>query len=263
MLEVSRRQQRLAKVLKATEGTVRSKDVADALSLDRAHAARLLAAWHKQGVMRRVGQGVYVPVTPATVGQSQVLEDPWVIVPEIYEPAYVGGWSALEHWGLTEQVFRSVCVLTSKRTKVGNRDHQGVTFYVKRVPRKTIFGTKTVWRGTTRILVSDPHKTVLDILMDPYLGAGLQHSADCIREYRKTYSQPADRQTLLKYARQFNNGALFKKLGFIAESLAFEPDFIKACADSMTKGYAELDKAASDTRLVTRWRLRVPRGMSF
>lgn len=263
MTGVSQRQRRLARVTKATNGIVRSEDVANALSLDRAHAARLLAAWHKQGVMRRVARGVYVPVTPATLGQSQVLEDPWVIVPEIYEPGYVGGWSALEHWDLTEQLFRSVCVLTGKRTKAGNRDHQGVTFYVKRVPGQTIFGTQTIWRGTTRILVSDPHKTVLDILLDPYLGAGLQHTIDCIREYAKAYRQPTDRETLLKYAKGFNNGALFKKLGFIAEQLLFEPEFIKACADSMTTGYADLDKTASETRLVTRWRLRVPRGMSF
>ena len=237
---VSKRQKRLAALLRTTSGSFRAEDAARALGLDRAHAAKLLAGWHKQGVVRRVARGLYVPVQPSALGQTQVLDDPWVLVPELYTPGYVGGWSALEHWELTEQLFRSVCVLTAKRTKYGETQHQGVPFFVKHIPETKLFGTKTLWRKNIKVLISDPHKTILDIVDDPYLGAGLQHTVDCLRV-----------------------GAPTRREGNSAEMLDFDASFVQDCSKNMTMGYAYLDKSARDQKLVTRWRLWAPKGYEF
>lgn len=257
--QISLRQRRLALLLQATKGVIHVEDASRVLDLDRQKAARLLAGWHKQGVIRRVAHGTYVPVQPTALGKSQVLDDPWVLVPELYDPGYVGGWSALEHWELTEQLFRAVCVLTAKRVKRGETKHQGVSFYIKPISEKKLFGTKSVWRGNSKVQVSDPHKTILDILDDPFLGAGLQHTMDVLLEYGKEYATKADRETLLGYADRLGNGALFKKLGFVAEFHKFDDWFIKACRQRLTEGYARLDKEAKKTRLVTRWKLWVPK----
>ncbi|MCB9965879.1 MAG: type IV toxin-antitoxin system AbiEi family antitoxin domain-containing protein [Rhodospirillales bacterium] len=259
-LSVSQRQQRLSALLRAVKGPVRVEDAAHALGLERTHAAKLLAAWHKQGVMRRVARGLYIPVSPTALGQTQVLDDPWVLVPELYEPGYIGGWSALEYWELTEQLFRSVCVLTSKRTQLGNVDHQGITFFLKHVPDRHLFGTKTLWRENVKVQISDIHKTILDIVDDPYLGAGLQHTVDCLRTYKGRHSDPASLERLFAYAAQTGLGSVFKKLGFLAELLAFDPDFVERCAARLTNGYAHLDKRAKNEKLVTKWRLWVPKG---
>jgi predicted transcriptional regulator of viral defense system len=253
--QVSTRQKRLAIVLRHSSGTIRVDDAMDSLNLDRSHAAKLLAGWHTQGVLRRVARGLYVPVQPTALGKTQVLEDPWILVPELYTPGYVGGWSALEHWELTEQLFRSVCVFTSKRTAFGNTEHQGVSFFIKHIPDSQIFGTKIIWRDQIKISVSDPYKTILDIIGDPYLGAGLQHTVDCLKEFKQLYSKQSDLDKLMAYAKQIGNGALFKKLGFLAEAIGFEPPFIDECAKNLTKGYARLDKTATDKSLVTKWRL--------
>ena len=257
---VSKRQQRLSVLLRTISGPIRSEDAARVLGLDRAHAAKLLAGWHKQGVIRRVAHGLYVPVQPSALGQTQVLDDPWILVPELYEPGYVGGWSALEHWELTEQLFRSVCVLTGKRTACGETHHQGVPFFVKHIPEKKLIGTKTVWRKNIKVRVSDPHKTILDIVDDPYIGAGLQHTVDCLREYKHLFEKQDGLNTLLRYAIEIGTGSLFKKLGFLAEWLDFDPVFVQECAIRLTTGYAYLDKDAHDQKLVTKWRLWVPKG---
>ncbi|VAX32544.1 hypothetical protein MNBD_NITROSPIRAE01-2175 [hydrothermal vent metagenome] len=261
--QFSTRQQRLATLLRYTSGTIRVDDVMEALDLERSHASKLLAGWHKQGVIRRVARGLYVPIQPTALGQTQVLEDPWVLVPELYHPGYIGGWSALEHWELTEQLFRSVCVLTSKRADYGNAVHQGVGFFIKHISDRHIFGTKTVWRNHSKLHISDPYKTILDILNDPYLGAGLQHTVDCLREFIKIFSKQRDLGQLLEYAIRINNGALFKKLGFLAENLNFEKSFVDACAMHLTTGYARLDKNAKEQKLVTKWRLWIPKDMNF
>jgi len=261
--QFSTRQQRLATLLRSTSGTIRVDDAMASLDLERSHASKLLAGWHKQGVIRRVARGLYVPIQPTALGQTQVLEDPWVLVPELYNPGYIGGWSALEHWELTEQLFRSVCVLTSKRTVYGNTMHQGVGFFIKHIPDSHIFGTKTVWRKHSKLHVSDPYKTILDIIDDPYLGAGLQHTVDCLREFIKIFSKQRDLDQLFEYTVRINNGALFKKLGFLAENLNLKKSFVDACASRLTTGYAHLDKNAKKQKLVTRWRLWIPKDMNF
>ncbi len=261
--QVSIRQQRLATILRQNSGPIRATFVADVLSIDRVHAAKLLAGWHKQGVLRRVARGLYVPVQPTALGKVQVLEDPWILIPELYSPAYVGGWSALEHWELTEQLFRSVCVLTSKRTHYGKVEHQGVSFFIKHMPEHLIFGTKTIWRDQVKVSISDPYKTILDIIDDPYLGAGLQHSIDCLKAFKQLYTNQSDLDKLLLYAKQVGNGALFKKLGFLAETLGFQQSFIDECMQNLTTGYAQLDKNTKNKSLVTKWRLWVPKGFKY
>ena len=254
----SNRQKRLAALMRATPGIFGVADAARVLEINRQHASKLLAGWHQQGVVRRVAHGLYVPVLPSALGQTQVLEDPWELTPQLYSPGYIGGWSALEYWELTEQLFRSICVLTHKRVTYGEKTHQGVNFYIKYVPEKHLFGTKTIWRGQTKILVSDPYKTLLDCINDPYLGAGLQHVTDCLLEFKQAFNTSGHLDSLLDCAVQINNGALFKKLGYLAEQLEFKPSFVNGCRKHLTSGYATLDKKATDYRLVTRWNLWVP-----
>ncbi len=226
--------------------------------VDRQHASRMLAGWHQQGVIRRVAHGLYVPVQPSALGQTQVLHHPWVLVPELYAPGYIGGWSALENWDLTEQNFRSICVLTHKRVHYGETVHQGVNFYIKYVPEKNLFGTKSIWQGNSKVQISDPYKTLLDCINDLHLGAGLQHVTDCLIEFLRIYDKLDDQNTLLNYAIRANNGALFKKLGYFAEALGFDSSFVDACRMRLTSGYATLDKRAGSNRLITRWNLFVP-----
>ncbi|MCY4150016.1 MAG: type IV toxin-antitoxin system AbiEi family antitoxin domain-containing protein [Gammaproteobacteria bacterium] len=254
----STRQKRLAAVFRETSGTFRIADAMRILGIDRPHASRLLAGWHSQGVIRRIAHGLYVPVPPSALGQTQVLDDPWVLVPDLYEPGYIGGWSALEYWGLTEQIFRSVCVLTRKRVAYGETVHQGVGFFVKHASQNHMFGTRTIWRKTAKMQISDPYKTLLDCIDDLHLGAGLQHSTACLLEFMRIFGDPGDLDALLEHAIQANNGALFKKLGYLAETLGFRPFFVEECRKRLTTGYATLDRNAGECRLVTRWNLWVP-----
>lgn len=257
---VSKKQQRLSALIKEAGDTIRIDDAVRVLGLDRQKAAKLLAGWHNQGNLRRIARGLYVPVNPTALGRQQVLDDPWVLVPELYNPGYVGGWTALEHWGLTEQLFRSVCVLTAKRTAHGDRIHQGVSFYIKHIPKAQLFGTKTVWRDQTRVQVSDPHKTILDILNDPKLGAGIQHVMDVTKSFAQEYGDKHGLQQLLGYAEQIGNGALFKKLGYVAEKIEMEPWFVSSCHERVTKGYSYFGAQDADNKLITKWHLWVPKG---
>jgi predicted transcriptional regulator of viral defense system len=107
-----------------------------------------------------------------------------------------------------------------------------------------------------KISISDPHKTILDMLGDPYLGAGLQHTFDCFKAYLAHSDK--DLNKVLEYAVKIDNGALFKKLGYFGELNNLDSQFISHCQKRLTKGYSRLDNASKHQKLVTRWRLWVP-----
>jgi len=247
---------RLSQVLRGAGEVVSVDDVSGILRIEREAAAKLLARWNGQGWMRRLRRGFYAPVPIAALGQEQVLEDPWVLVPELFGPACIGGWSAAEHWGLTEQMFRSTCVLTSRPIREKEQTIEGIPFVLKHVQPRTLFGMRPVWRGSVRIDVTSPAKTIIDMLDDPAIGGGIRHVAECLAAYVEREDASGDE--LLEIADQLGNRAVFKRLGFLAERLPGQQDLAAACRERLSQGTAKLDPSAPCSRLVTRWRLWVP-----
>jgi predicted transcriptional regulator of viral defense system len=254
--EPPRGRARLTAVIRAAGDVVRIDDAAQVLDIPRDRAAKLLSRWTDQGWLRRVGTGAYVPVQLDLLDSEQVVQDPWILVPALFAPAYIGGRTAAEHWDLTEQIFRDIVVFTARPVRQKTVERQSAVFTVKHIRDKLIFGTRTVWRGQTRIAVSDAHRTIVDMLDDPAAGGGIQHVADCFDQYMKRGD--SDPARLIYYAERHGNGAIFKRLGFLAERHPQGRVLVKEAKVRLTKGHAKLDPALACDRLVTRWRLRVP-----
>ena len=68
----------------------------------------------------------------------------------------------------------------------------------------------------------------------------------------------ADRDLLIRYAEQFGNGAIFKRLGFLADTRLHDKHLADECRARLTQGYARLDPSLSSQKLITAWRLWVP-----
>ena len=247
---------RLAAVIRTAGDVIRIDDAERALSVGRSDAAKLLSRWSGQGWLRRVGPGAYVSVGLDLLDSEQVLEDPWVLVPALYGPAYIGGRTAAEHWELTEQIFRDIVVMTARAVRARSQKRHGASFTLRHVRPDMIFGARGVWRGRSRILVSDVHRTIVDMLHDPGLGAGIQHVDDCLASYFGRGDR--DDERLVAYADRLGNGAVFKRLGFLAERGSGSFALVDACRERLTRGNAKLDPALPCRRLVTRWRLFVP-----
>lgn len=247
---------RLAAVLRASKQVVSVDSTAKALALDRRTAAKLLSRWRQQGWLRRVGHGLYVSIPIDMAGSEQVLEDPWVLVPTLFDPAYIGGWTAAHHWELTEQLFNETVVFTTRRITRQGVTSQGARFLLRRVPTDRMFGLVTLWRGSTRVAISDAARTLIDMLAMPETGGGIDHVADCVRAYLDAPEH--SRERLIDYAEKFGNGAIFKRLGFLAEERLGDQKLAVACRSRLTQGYTRLDPAQSCTRLVTAWRLWIP-----
>src|SRR6202789_2479340 len=131
---------RLAAVLRATKEVVSVDIAVQTLGIDRRAAAKLLSRWKEQGWLRRIGHGLYVPVPLDLAGSEQVIADPWVLVPTLFNQCYVGGWTATHHWGLTEQLFNETMVFTARRFREKRVVAQGSVFVLHSVKPKRFFG---------------------------------------------------------------------------------------------------------------------------
>jgi len=247
---------RLASLIREAGDVIRVQDAARILNQNASAAAKMLARWTKQGWLRRVEQGAYVAVSLDSLESDHVLDDPWVLVPALFSPCYVGGRTAAEHWDLTEQIFNDIVVFTARTVREKSLPRHGATFTLKHIDERKLFGARTVWRGHSKVMVSDPHRTIIDMLDDPAIGGGIQQVADCLSEYFKRSDQ--DDGKLIEYAERLGNGAVFKRLGFLVERMQGHAALEKACQVRLTKGNAKIDPALEAPRLITRWNLRVP-----
>lgn len=249
--------ERLSAVLRGTKGTVTVAQAVEILGMPASPAAKMLARWAAGGWLSRVRRGVYVPVSLESSTANMPLEDPWMIAAQLYAPCYIGGWSAAEYWDLTEQIFRTVVVMTTQLPRDRNPIIKQTSFMLRSVREKALFGLKPVWHGRVKIDVSDPTRTVLDMLDDPRLGGGIRSSTDMLRNYLK--SDKKNLSQLIAYADQLGNGAVFKRLGFLLEKFSpTDDEAIAECMQRLSAGNAKLDPALAAEKLVTRWRLWVP-----
>ena len=118
----------LAKLVRETGDIIKLDDAAKILNLTELAASKKLSRWTEQGWLRRVARGTYAAATLDMLENEIVLDDPWVLVPALFNPAYIGGRSASEYWDLTEQVFNDIVVLTSRSVRQKSQKVHGVVF---------------------------------------------------------------------------------------------------------------------------------------
>jgi predicted transcriptional regulator of viral defense system len=231
--------------------------VAEDLGIGVPHANKILSRLELKGWLQRTIRGTYILVPLASLSPETIPEDPWALAMELFSPCYISGFSAAEHWELTEQVFNTVVVYTAKPQRKAVQTVANVTFRTHVIPRTALFGTQRIWRNNKAIVVADIHRTVIDVLELPELGGGGRHTMDIVHAYWK--SGGADPKILLDYAITRKRGVAFKRLGFTAEKWGgVDLGWIATCAQHHPKGISKLDPAGPDRGpIVSRWNVRV------
>ncbi len=237
------------------KGPFKVSEAQDVLSLPSSKVIRLLSNFTEKSWLKRVKYGLYITVPLGTLQPSQHKEDPWIVAARVFEPCYIGGLSACEHWGLTEQTFKSVFVVTGKRIRARNQSIQGFNYQVRFVPKKKLFGIITEQWDQVEIPISSPSKTIADVLGDPAMGGGIRHIASMIGEYFRQNTR--NDKELLSSLEKNGNRAAYKRLGYLVETLNIDsPLVVKTCRTNMSKGYSLLDTTVNiRDKIVRRWNI--------
>ena len=221
-------------------------------------AHRLLAYLTERGWLVRVRRGYYTTVPLDAVVPTEWREDPWLIASKVYGPScYIGGWTACEYWNLTDQLFNATVLFTTRKVRNTVTDVQGSPLRIKHTMHDKLFGTQSAWRGRSKVSISDPSRTLIDILDAPELGGGIRHTAEVLEAYFS--SEHLDEDLLLEYAGRLGNRTVFKRLGYLLEALGIEAlELVRACREEMSSGISLLDPSLPNRGSAKRcWNLRL------
>ncbi len=141
---------RLEQLHRGSKGPVTVREAAHILGIDATTTARLLAHWCAHGWIRRVRRGLYVLVPLGAAGRVGVVADPWIFIARAFAPCYIGGWSACEHWDLTEQLFREAVVITSKPVRPRRGEIGGARYLARVIAPRQLFSSSTAGDSVTR-----------------------------------------------------------------------------------------------------------------
>lgn len=234
-----------------------AEDAAEALDLDSERVRRLVRYLADRGWLDRVRRGLYLPVPLDSYRSGEAHQDPWVVARTVFGPSYVAGWSAAEHWDLTEQIFRDVLVVTGQRPRDRTPTIGGTTFVLHSLDPAKHFGLVPVWRGNLRIDITDPSRTIIDLLAHPTWGGGIRQVAEMVTEYFE--GDHRDDSLLIEYGDRLGIGAVCKRLGYLIEELGIDaPKLVEHCLEHRTSGVNDLDPSVDAMGpMVSRWGIRI------
>jgi len=248
--------QKVQALLASTNGLVKIDDAQEIFVVSREKASHLLWRLAKQGWIKKLKDGLYRVVPLDSSDASLTDENPWLIAHELFSPCYIGGWTAANFWGLTDQLFLKTWVMTTRPVHKKERSVAQHGYVLRQIKDTYLFGLKNEWIENNKILISDPHKTVLDFLSFPN-----DYTAQTMVEILESYlrSDLKNIEVITQYTQKIPNRAILKRLGFLLELLApDEKDLVEYCYKNISKGYSALSTQSPCTQTIPRWNLKVP-----
>jgi predicted transcriptional regulator of viral defense system len=199
-------------------------------------------------------------IVPLEAGvEKQWTEDAFVVACSLAQPATVAYWSAMRHWNWTTQAPQTIYVQTTQRKWAYSRVIQGVTYRFVPVIARKFFGVRRQWIGPKAFSVTDPEKTLLDILDRPDLSGGMPEVIGAIQ----IAVTEVDWARLDGYLKRFPNRTVVKRLGTLTENMDLpipdrEARLARWCR-TISGGIALLDPDARRTggRIHTAWGIRL------
>lgn len=214
-------------------------------SLKKESLRVLLSRMEKEGWIERIEKGKYL-IIPLGAEKNRYTIHEFLIASALVKPAVISFWSALNYHGLTEQIPGTVFIQSTARKKQRELEVFGVRYKIVRIKEEKFYGFENIWIGNSRVLISNPEKTIADCLEKPKYCGG-------IIEVAKALKGDIDLQKVLEYAKRNENSAVIKRLGYLCELLGIR---INIPGEYLTKGYSSLDPSIkSGGSLNKKWNL--------
>jgi len=182
--------------------------LADLFGLARRQAYRLISRLEVDGLVDEVERGKYLLLG---LEPEVVLSNPLYIASHLVAPAYVSYWTALHHYGFTEQVPLTTFVTTTKK-KVPVV-YRGFRFQFVVVKPHKFFGYRRERIGDLPTVVADEAKAIVDSLDLAQHAGGMGEVIKALRIALETVDVP----TVIHYANRMENKSLGSRLGYLLD----------------------------------------------
>ena len=223
----------------------------------RKTASDALSRLVDDGWLERIERGLYLIVPLEAGPERKWTEDPKVIASQLVPEGAAAYWTALHHWGMTEQIPRTVFVQGRKRKYRSQVTIFGVQYQFIIITERKFFGVAKQWGDGAEFRITDREKTVVDALDRPDLCGGLPVVASALAR-----GDTLDWDKLDQYLERFQSGAIYKRLGYLGETLELPARDMSARLAGWRRDYstgiALLDpRGPRKGPIDTRWRVRI------
>ncbi len=215
--------------------------------------AQMLYVLSKKRWLQRLEKGRYL-ILPFEAGEQRTYTaHEFIIAANLITPYYIGFRSALNYYGLTEQVSKTIYIVTNKQKKSLAVD--GTTFKFVKLARRKLFGTTKITIQEEKIALSDKEKTIIDCLDHLEYAGGITEVAKGLWLAK----DELDFARLISYALRIEEKALLQRLGFLLEYFKLTDEkILTRLSQEIGKGYVKLDTlGAEQGRYLSKWRLRM------
>jgi predicted transcriptional regulator of viral defense system len=215
----------------------------DILQTSNPSVRHVLMDLTRKGRLQRIQRGKYLLVPEKAGRELYWAESPWVIVPHLIDVYYVGFWTAMNYWGMTEQIPYTVFVVTTKRKnslKFGNQKFEFVT-----LSKKKFFGFVEQNASETETFnISSKEKTIVDGLMHPEYCGGIPEVTKAMWNVRKDVNW----KEVLEMAKKIKVDVVLRRLGYLLNILQVEYNISESIIKNLKPyRYHYLDPSAAKT----------------
>lgn len=219
------------------------------------NAARsAIARLAKDGLVEKIRNNLY---TCLSSRGGTTIASKYQIASAITKTSCVSHHSALEYYGLANQVYYDVYVSSS--VKFNDFEYGGLSY--RFVPLKISIGIEEL-KYSNGVRITDKERTVIDSIKDLDKISGLEEVMSALETL-----QDIDEEKLFKYLTAYNNQFLSQKVGYLFErsqsDLKLSNEFFLKCKKLAGKSKRYLTKENNKGKWVKRWNLMVPEDMDM
>ena len=203
----------------------------------------------RQGMAVKIRNNMYTCISGET---GNPVANRFQIASSITSTSYVTHHSALEYYGVTDQVFHEVYVASWK--PFSEFDFNGYSF--RYVHSLHLDGVETpLMSGNIRI--TDKERTLIDCINDMDKIGGIEEVLACISNLKKLREGH-----LLQYLAMYGNQFLYQKAGYLLAKnqkiLGLSDEFFKTCLEKIGKSKRYLSSDYKNGKYDSTWQLVIP-----
>ena len=206
----------------------------------------------KEKMVAKIRNNMYTCISGET---GAPVANRFQIASHITPTSYVSHHTAMEYYGITDQVFYDVYV--SSETAFREFTFDGYTY--RYVASKSLEGVeKPAFSGG--IAITNIERTIVDCVKDMDKIAGIEEVVQNIESMGRMQEK-----RMLKYLDLFQNQFLFQKLGYLLserkEQMGLSDAFFDNCKEKIGKSKRYLTRDQEGGRYDDEWKLVVPEGL--
>ena len=228
------------------------KDIA--INLSQGTIWRVLSELVKEKRLIRLKREVYLYV-PEGYQENWTASNFWIGA-NLIQPYAISFWSALNHWGLTEQLPKRTYIQTTKSVVNYSKTILGSEYQFVKLNQKRFFGITRIWVANHQVNITDQEKTLIDCLAFPAYCGGISEAVKVLYNFYQTNQS----DKIIDYAHKMGQPAL-KRLGYLLEILEVsnheELDKIKSLITNPNSIALEPLLSTENSEWNSKWKLNI------